>query len=94
MFPTQREGKSIAPSDQRSREGSASTNFLFTTRKYSERTYVSVGIFRRMSARPENIRGRISEQKSEKSCYLGFQAFDDSEGEFSLSQKTAVGLEE
>ena len=75
MFPTQREGKSIAPSDRRSREGYASTNFLFTTRKYSERTYVSVGTFRRMSARPENIRGRISEQKLEKSCYLGFQAF-------------------
>ena len=40
-----------------------------------------------MSARPENIRGRISEQKLEKSCYLGFQALDDSEGEFSLSHK-------
>jgi carbon monoxide dehydrogenase subunit G len=47
-----------------------------------------------MTARPVNIWGRISEQKSEKSCFSGFQAFDDSEGEFSLSQKTAVGLEE
>ncbi|MEK9565337.1 MAG: hypothetical protein VW492_18470, partial [Deltaproteobacteria bacterium] len=53
-----------------------------------------VGTFWCMTARPVNIWGRISEQKSEKSCFSGFQAFDDSEGEFSLSQKTAVGLEE
>jgi carbon monoxide dehydrogenase subunit G len=47
-----------------------------------------------MTARPENIWGRISEQKSEKSCFSRFQAFADPGGEFSLSQKTAVGLEE
>ena len=38
-----------------------------------------------MSPRPENIRGRISEQKLEKSCYLGFQAFVSSEKEFGFS---------
>jgi hypothetical protein len=47
-----------------------------------------------MSARPENIRGRISEQKSEKFSLSGFQAFGDSEGEFYLSHKITVGLEE
>ena len=35
-----------------------------------------------MSAKPENIGWRISEQKLEKSCYLGFQTSGDSEGEF------------
>ena len=85
MFQTQREGKSISPSNQRSQEGYASNNFLLTTRLDSEKTYVSVGTFRRMSARPENIRGRISEQKSEKSCYLGFQAFVSSEKELGFS---------
>jgi len=53
-----------------------------------------VGTFWCMTARPENIWGRISEQKSEKSCISGFQAFGDSEGEFYLSHKITVGLEE
>ena len=53
-----------------------------------------VGTFWCMMARPVNIWGRIAEQKSEKSCHSGFPAFGNSEGEFSLSQKTAVGLEE
>jgi len=59
--------------------------FLFATTKDSERAYLSVGTFRRMSARPENISGRISEQKSEKSCYLGFQGFVSSEKELGVS---------
>jgi len=53
-----------------------------------------VGTFWCMKARPENIWGRISEQKSEKSCISRFQAFDDPGGEFSLFQKTTVRLEE
>ncbi len=40
-----------------------------------------------MTARPVNIWGRISEQKSEKSCISGFQAFDYSEGEFSFLKR-------
>jgi len=47
-----------------------------------------------MTAGPVDIWWRISEQKSEKSCLSGFPAFGNSEGEFSLSQKTTVGLEE
>jgi hypothetical protein len=38
-----------------------------------------------MTARPVNIWGRISEQKSEKPCHSGFQAFGDPEEEFGFS---------
>ena len=43
-----------------------------------------------MPARPANVWGRISEQKSENSYLSGFQAFGDPEKEFEFSQKTTI----